>query len=292
MHVVGTLKESADKLNNTHPMLMNPLIEKADEDGSEAVLFLSDWHFGIEADNIWNTYNISVLKQRVSKLVSRTVKYMRRHRTSVLHVAILGDMIAGAIHGSSRVQSEELTSDQLMHVCEMLAEVVHQLSNYVQKVVVYSTYGNHARTVQNFKDSVHSDNMERLIPWWLEQRLQNNKRVVIDKSAMYEFLLINLCGQTIIASHGDLDSKDGAGVDIVQLFSRKYGITANYFVKGHNHNRKLSEDLDIECLTIGAMCGTEEFANGKRLFTVPSQSLVMFTKLEGKECQYDIRFND
>ena len=48
-------------------------------------------------------------------------------------------------------------------------------THYVNEVSVYSTYGNHARTVQKKEDSIHSDNMERIIPWWLSYRLKDNK---------------------------------------------------------------------------------------------------------------------
>lgn len=79
-----------------------------------------------------------------------------------------------------------------MHVSELIAEAVNDLSSIVNSVVVYSCYGNHLRTVQNKKDSVHSDNIEKIVPWWLKQRLQNNPKIVITESEYKEFTKLNI----------------------------------------------------------------------------------------------------
>ena len=48
-----------------------------------------------------------------------------------LHVFILGDMIEGCLRASSRVASEELAADQVIHVSELLAELsMHWLRTF------------------------------------------------------------------------------------------------------------------------------------------------------------------
>ena len=59
----------------------------------EALLCLSDWHFGQVSNNIWNKYNIDICKQRVEKLYNDVVSALRNHRVKTLHMAIFGDMI-------------------------------------------------------------------------------------------------------------------------------------------------------------------------------------------------------
>ena len=88
---------------------------------------------------------------------------------------------------------------------KFLANFINALSVYVDEIDVYSTYGNHARTIQNKEDSIHADNMERIIPWWLKQRLKDNKRVNIVDSDYHEFIYFNVCGYDIVCTHGDLD---------------------------------------------------------------------------------------
>lgn len=255
----------------------------------EAVLVLSDWHYGQISNNIWNSYNTDICKQRVAKLFEKVSIALEKHGIHTLHVVLLGDFINGAIHVGSRVAAEENACEQLMHVSELLANFINALSVYVNKVNVYSTYGNHARTIQNKDDSIHADNMERVIPWWLKQRLMNNSKVDIIDSEFYEFIYFNICGYNVVCTHGDLDKFRDIGVTINSLFSKKYGKTIDYTFSGDKHHLEAFEQFGIESSLVGSLCGTDEYANNKRLYSYPMQTLCIFTPEDGKLCTYNIK---
>jgi hypothetical protein len=204
---------------------------------------------------------------------------------------LLGDAAHGAIHNSCRVASEEDTCDQLMQVSEIMAEAINELSNYVPEVNVYATYGNHLRTVQNKHDSIHSDNMERIIPWWLEQRLQNNDRVNIIKSDYYEFIYLNVCGYNIVGAHGDLEKFKQFGLIVNTLFTKKYGMTIDYTVSADKHHIEEFEQLGIESILVRSLCGTDEYSNNGRLYSAPGQTLMIFTSEEGRDGTYNIKLH-
>jgi hypothetical protein len=255
----------------------------------EAVLCLSDWHYGQVSDNIWNQYDTSICLQRVSKLFDKVAAALREHDIKKLHVALLGDFVHGAIHTGCRVAAEENTCEQLMHVSEILANFINTLSVYVDEVNVYSTYGNHARTIQNKGDSIHADNMERVIPWWLKQRLKDNHKVNIVDSEYYEFIYFDVCGYNIVATHGDLDKFKDIGVIINSLFSKKFGKTIDYTYSADKHHLETFEQFGIESALVGSLCGTDEYANNKRLYSYPMQTLSIFTPEDGKLCTYNIK---
>ena len=255
----------------------------------EAVLALSDWHYGQVTNNIWNSYNTDVCKQRVAKLFEKVSIALEEHGIKTLHIVLLGDFVNGAIHVGSRVAAEENTCDQLMHVSELLANFINALSVYVDSVNVYSTYGNHARTIQNKDDSIHADNMERVIPWWLKQRLINNNKINIVDSEYYEFIYLNVCGHNIVCTHGDLDRFKDIGVTINSLFTKKYGKTIDYTFSGDKHHLESFEQFGIESTLVGSLCGTDEYANNKRLYSHPMQTLCIFTPEDGKLCSYNIK---
>lgn len=255
----------------------------------EAVLCLSDWHYGQVSDNIWNQYDTSICMQRVSKLFDKVSAVLNAHDIQKLHVVLLGDFVNGAIHTGCRVAAEENTCDQLMHVSEIIANFVNSLSVYVNEIDVHSTYGNHARTIQNKDESLHADNMERVIPWWLKQRLMNNKKVNIIDSEFYEFIHFNVYGYNIVCSHGDLDRFKDMGTTINNLFSKKYGKTIDYTFSGDKHHLETFEQFGIESALVGSLCGTDEYANNKRLYSYPMQTLCIFTPEDGKLCTYNIK---
>ena len=262
---------------------------KANTVYEEAVLCLSDWHYGQLSDNIWNLYNTTICKERISSLFDKVTSALQNHMVDTLHIVLLGDFVNGAIHTGSRVAAEENTCDQLMHVSEILANFINALSAYVDKVNVYSTYGNHARTIQNKNDSIHSDNMERIIPWWLKQRLVNNKKANIIDSEFYEFIYFNVCGYNVVCTHGDLDKFKDIGITINSLFSKKYGKTIDYTFSGDKHHLESFEQFGVESALVGSLCGTDEYANNKRLYSYPMQTLCIFTPEDGKLCSYNIK---
>lgn len=259
------------------------------ESGKEAILVLADWHYGEVSDNIWNKYNTDICKQRVQKLYEKVSQYLKYNHVEKLHIMLLGDEIHGAIHSGCRVMSEENTCEQLMHVSEILAQFINELSAKVKQVDIYSTYGNHARTIQNKDDSIHSDNMERIIPWWLKQRLQNNNRVNIVESDYYEFIVFSVCGYNIIGCHGDLDKIKNFGVIANTIFSKLYGKTIDYSFLADKHHIEEFEQLGIESILVRSLCGADEYSNNKRLYSSPGQTLVIFTPEDGRQCTYNIK---
>jgi len=262
---------------------------KNNASNEEAILLLSDWHYGQVSNNIWNTYNTTICKERVAKLFNKVSSALQEHNVNTLHVVLLGDFVNGSIHTTSRVAAEENTCEQLMHVSEILANFINALSVYTEKINIYSTYGNHARTIQNKEDSIHSDNLERVIPWWIKQRLAFNNQISVIDSEFYEFICFNVCGYNVVCTHGDLDQFKQLGVTINSLFSKKYGKTIDYTFSGDKHHLESFEQFGIESALVGSLCGTDEFANNKRLYSYPMQTLCIFTPEDGKLCSYNIK---
>ena len=284
------LVDAAIALNEQLPLRVDKNICYTYDD-NEAILVFADWHYGMKTDNIWEKFNTEVCRNRVERLVETAVERIRLHRCRRLHILLLGDMAHGAIHTSARVASEELVCDQVMQVSEIIAQAVNALADEVEETVVHATYGNHLRTVQNKSDSIHADNMERLIPWWLEQRLGDRGDVVFPDAEYYEFLYFDVCGYNICATHGDLDNVKNAGRTLNTLFVKKYGSEIDYVILADKHHKEEFEELGIESMIVRSLCGTDEYANGKRLYSTPGQLMMVFKPGIGADAYYQIKLN-
>lgn len=289
-HLLSELCNSAHRLSDTVGCLYNEktLNTPSKINNSEAVLVLSDWHYGLKTENVFNKYNTDICKARVRHLAEKVASRLCLHQCSKLHVVVLGDLVHGAIHTSARVASEELVCDQLMQVSEILAQTIEMLNTYVNETVVYITYGNHARTIQNKNDSIHRDNMERLIPWWLEQRLSTHENILLQTDSGTEFLIVDACGHHICASHGDNDSVKTSPRMLSTLFQKKFNTNIEYILLGDKHHRESFEELGITSILCGALCGADEYANNKRLYSTPSQLLLIMTPDDGIDAEYRI----
>lgn len=283
------LAQSAETLNESVGRIYND-----DDDPcllfteNEAVLIFSDWHYGMVTDNVFNQYDTDICINRVSRVVESAISRIRLHSCSKLHVVMLGDLYHGAIRTSVRVASEELACDQLMQVSEVLAQSIERLSRTVCTTYIHMTYGNHCRTLQNKNDSIHKDNMERLIPWWLSQRLSHYQNIIIDNSSTGEILCFSVAGHDVLASHGDLDNVKSSPKLLSTLYGKRYGKNIEYILLGDKHHRESFEELGVTSMICGALCGADDYANEKRLYSVPSQMLLIFNQTDGLDAEYRI----
>lgn len=290
-HLCEELIKSANKLSEEQPLEFNDVWFPANTH-KEAVLSWADWHYGMVTDNIWNTYNTKICRDRVKKLIEITKEFLRLNNIDTLNILTLGDAAHGSIHTGCRVKSEEETCDQLMHVAELMAEAINELSSVVNKINLYSCYGNHLRSIQDKKESIHSDNMEKIVPWWLRERLQNNPKIEIFESEYKEFTKLNVLGKNICALHGDLEKNfKQIGVTVNTIFTKKFGETIDYTISADKHHIEEFEHLGINSILVPSLCGTDDYANNGRLYSDPAQTLMIFNDVYGRECIYHIPLN-
>lgn len=287
-HLMEELVRAAKTLNTTRPLVYIPVENHGEE---EAILVLNDWHYGMITHNIWNIYDIDICRARVAELASRVIEYLKMHHPRKLYIVLLGDAAHGAIHVSARVASEEETCDQLMQVSELIAELIDACSHFVPETEIDSTYGNHLRTVQDKDDSIHSDNMEKVIPWWLKQRFKERRDVYVVDSPYEEFILISPCGCNICATHGDEDNVKTFGVTANMIFTKKTGKAIDYTINGDKHHVESNEAFSVESILVPALCGVDDYADDKRKYSTPGQAL-FFVRNGDLESRYILKFKD
>lgn len=284
-HLVDEMRKSIGVLNNNKPLTNAYIGDFYSKDSTEAVLILSDFHFGIKEKNYWNEISVEILKQRVNKLKNYTIKYAKRHNIETLHVEILGDMINGLIHLGTRVSNEEDVISQAMHCAELLAEFLNDLALYIPNIKVYSATGNHGRCVANYKESLDLENFERLIPWYLNGRLESNVKLMDniyeDDIIIYEFL-----NEVIFAVHGHND-KVGTAVNELSKMFKKFPTELHL---GHYHSYYEKEDHDITTTVNGTASGVDKYAKNIRKTSKAMQTLMIYNE-EGRECTYKIKLN-
>lgn len=282
---------TAERMNEKYPMLPLSIGDDVHTGENEALLVLTDWHYGMVCDNVFNTFSPEICKQRVRKMINETVERLLLHDVSVLHVHLLGDFCHGAIHPTVRLESVESVCDQLMHVSEIIAQAIHELAAVVDEVDVYSTYGNHMRTVQNKKESIHADNMEKILPWWLATRFENVDNVNICPESD-EFIIDIICGKTVVSTHGDLDTVNHLGVTTNMLFSRDIGAPVDIAIMGDKHHTELLDQFGVDSMIAPALCGSDNHAHSKRLYAKPSQLLMTFRPNVGRDAIYYLNLED
>ena len=249
------------------------------QDKKYAVLQLSDWHCGALVDNQFNYYNVDTMVDRATKVRNNALEYCKLHNVTDLVIEINGDMVNGAIHVSSRVESEEGVIQQVITVTDVLAKLINSMKPYFNSIKIVTTLGNHGRLTPNKSDSITNENFEMLIPTMLRDKLSDVK--IIDSKGL-DFTKYEIDGKIIMVSHGQNDSM----TKVISDFSKMFKVVPNEVHLGHTHSYTDINDCDIKVTVNGSLIGSDDYAITIRKVTTPSQNLIVYEK---DRCIYEIK---
>lgn len=246
-----------------------------DTDGLEAVLMLSDLHIGVQIDNYYNKYNVAIARERMKKLVWEVMRYCQNNAVGTLHVLGLGDFCHGVIHLSARLEQEMDVIKQVMLASEIIAEALNDLQAAAPVVKYYSVTDNHTRAIASLGESVESENLGKLITFYLKERLRDTKIQFMDNNLDQEIGIIEFRnGKVGVFSHGHHDNMD----TMFQNMSAYVGRVIDYAFIGHYHCEKAKSFQGFKVFVNGSIVGMDQYAFSKRLFGKPSQTLLIFDR--------------
>ena len=245
----------------------------------EAILLLSDWHYGMEVNSHWNKYNTSIAKERIQTLLDQTLTRCRKENITRIHVLNLGDLIAGRIHLPIRLESRIDVITQVMEVSELLAEFLHCLSCELTEVDYYSCTDNHSRVEPDKTQSLDLESLCRITDWYLKERLMCCNVKIHENDYSEDIITLEVLGHKIIAVHGDRD-KPSEAISKLSNFTRD---TYEAVLMSHRHHFTADEECGTLVIGNGALMGTDAYAKSLRLHSDPSQTLLFSTK----ECVID-----
>ena len=240
----------------------------------EAILCISDWHYGIEINNYNNVYNTNIARQRVTLLLAETLRFIKDYKIKKLHAVNLGDMIAGRIHSQIKMESRVDSVTQIMEVSELIAEFLQDLSRITQ-VEYYEVLDNHSRIEPNIKESLELESLARITGFYLKQRLKDNPNVNInDNEFGLDIASFNVLGHNVAGVHGNKD-KQKTVINSLTLYTKEF---YDLILTAHMHHFSSEEQNETMRISNGSLMGTDSFAQKLRLNAKPSQTLIVCTK--------------
>lgn len=272
-NLVDEIKLTVDKLKNL------PVIKYESKDDvildKEAVLLLSDLHIGVDCNNYYNSYNQNIAKERLEKLLKETIDYCRSNHVKKLNVLNLGDMIAGLIHTNARIEQQMDVAEQVMVAAEYISQFLNELQKGVPEVTYRSVYDNHSRLVANKNEHIEKEQLSKIIDWFIKERLKETDILFYDNDIDGGIGTLTLNnGQKMIFAHGHQDGRNSSYQNFIGLTQQ----WVDYICLAHYHNPASKDFQGCKVFINGSIVGTEQYAFGKRLFTKPSQKLLIFRK--------------
>ena len=255
------------------PSINTPVIP---ESGSEAILMLADMHIGVKCNNFYNKYNSEIAYKRLSKAITDTMEYCKQNNVTKLNVINMGDMIHGIIHTDARLEQEFDIIQQITTAAEYITQALNKLLELPVEIHYYSVLDNHSRVMANKSEHIEKESLSKLIDWYIKARLENS-RIIFEKNELDDGLgMLTLSNnKKVVFAHGHEDN-------INSSFSNFVGATKqfiDYALLAHYHSEKMKAFQGFKVIVSGSMVGTEQYALSRRLFGVPSQTLLIWDNL-------------
>ena len=275
--------EAAREIGKTKSLLPANL-QPIDRAGyNEAIVQLSDWHYGIEIDSAWNTFNPKICRERILTLLDELIAFCYTYGVNNLHIVNLGDLIAGRIHNTIRLESRCDVITQTMMVSEILAEFISSLTAEGINVNYYDCIDNHSRLEPIKTQSLELESLTRIVTWYLETRLESNKLFKIHYSEFGDDILTFtvLNGKyTVGGVHGHKDRP----IKVVDNLTMMTRLNYDLILTAHLHHFSCEEKNEVVVISNGSLMGTDTFAKDLRLTSKPSQNIILVN--EQSVCDY------
>lgn len=252
-------------------------------------LMISDLHYGQEFDDGIHVYSPQICKERMDIVLSETLDACQLFRLERLVVVLDGDLVSGIIHRTLRITNQKNIIDQVKDVAEILCTIVASLCK-VLPITIVSSVGNHGRVIANYKESIEAENFEKLLPWYMEARLQNfiepndiSKGIEFIDDGVLNTNVLDIYGKTIVTMHGHQSKPK----DAYQWCTKELKIIPDYILYAHLHCDMRFDD-GCPVIVNGMVSGCDEHSVKGGYTSVAHQKLVIFDERCGEICTQKI----
>lgn len=274
------------------PFNYSPKYTASHLSNDEMVICLSDLHVGIVCDNYWNQFSTNILIERLHKYLDEIRDIQKTHSCRKCYVVLGGDNISGVIHSNLRLQNNENVIKQLKLASEYIGNFINELVNMeaFEEIEVRSVAGNHSRISQNKEDHLKGEELDELIPFYLNLMFAKSDVVKIYEESPIDSTIncFTTSGNKLFyVVHGDKDSVNKVVSDLTLMVGRK----PDGIIMGHRHHNALDTVHNVKIIQCGCAVGTDIYCVDHRISGEPEQCVFITNENRTVKCLYDIGLN-
>ena len=254
----------------------------------DMIVQLTDLHTGLTVNNFLNKFNEDILNLRVSKYLDEIFAIQKQQNCQRCYVVLGGDLISGLIHTSLRIENSLNTIQQVKAVSVLVGNFINQLKNIFSEVHVHSVAGNHSRLSPKKDDQLSGEELDALVPFYVEIMFANNANVTVHENEMGNGIAsLSPRGHLWYAVHGDKDTVDSVAGRLTLLTGKK----PRGILMDHRHENAVVTKHGIKICQGGCVNGTDSYALDHRLSGTPEQLVIVTSDRKPIECVYDVQLD-
>ena len=281
-------------IEELEPITVPKVINYKQEQEKVLTVDLADMHFGREGviegfkGEVLAEYSNEIFYNRMATLLEEVKSIGATHNITKVFVFNLGDSIDGLLRLTQLQFLSMGVIESVTTLAEFLAQWLNELSETFE-VEYYSVLGNHAEMrIGGIKSGeLAQENLEKIIPWFIKERLKDNSRVIVHDAEFIQ--IVDVLGTKVCLTHGQNERNLEQSI---KDYSMIYGEQIHILKTGHLHhlnNRTIGMigERNIEYIQSPSICGIDEYSM-KLKKTANAGSLVTVFTPKGKYCTYEV----
>ena len=266
-----------EQIRDKIKVLKNPTFKyiPVEKNNRSHVLHLTDIHYGSAFKVEGNEYNISICNQRMNKLLSETIEFIKKEKTDKIYVINTGDSIQGMLRMSDIKRNEIPVVESVVGFSKMMASWLNELSAYCEVEYLHVPSANHSepRFIGTSSGDMPEEDFEKIIINYINDVLINNKRINVHSDISKPFIELEIEGYNVIAHHGHgLRNLDTAIRELTMVNKKFY----NFLITGHMHHLEIKE-TDDGCKVLMASSFVGVCPYSKKIMRTSSPSANIYT---------------
>lgn len=261
----------------------SPIID-SDED---MIVCLSDLHVGIDVQNWWNTYNTTILKERLCKYLDEIRNIQTTHKCKRCELVLGGDNVSGLIHPNLRLQNNENVIEQIKIAATYIGEFITNLTLFFEEIRVHSVSGNHSRLSPSKEEHLKGEELDSLIPFCLKLKFANTPQVEICEDGYIDNSINTFRtrgNKRFYIVHGDKDSPS----NVTQKLTLMTGVKPDAIIMHHRHHNAFDTQYGVKVVQVGCVVGTDDHCVDLRISGEPEQCVLVTSTNNTIKCLYDV----
>lgn len=260
----------------------------------EGLLCIADCHFGKEFqiydlnDEIANEYSPEIFYERMDRVYSEALAYVRKEGITSLHIHNLGDHIEGFIRNSQIWSLRYGAIDSAVLFGNYMGDWLRKLSADVA-ITYAQTDGNHdeLRLLDGKKGQHLNESVGKIVKNCIVLKNERNPNFVYNENKTGH-IFDSICGYSILGIHGEIKDAEVA----IHEYGNIYRTDISYLVCGHRHQAEYRNAGPRRgCITVGSIIGDDSFARDIRHSADATASIFVFEEGKGKVDEHTIVLN-
>jgi predicted phosphodiesterase len=201
-------------------------------------------------------------------------------------------MLHGLIHTNARIEAKENIIEQIKKVSDVIGHFIDVLRYQFSNVFVYTTPGNHGRSMASKEEAIRGENFDLLVPYVLSKDFKRVENVFIEENTLdVNIATFNVRGWNVYASHGDKENEKTVVYNMTKLARRAGYPLPDMCYLGHRHTNGLSTVDEVKVIQSGCVDGMDSYAIDGRFVGSPEQTVTVVTQKKRVKALCDIQLD-